>query len=121
MINTCGYKLHYIALLSMTTLCVKQRCLTAQVFLQNKTITYSVQCVHEKVIHMIFGHNFCECRPFSKFFHWQILKESVQITVTENSTSPEPHCYTTVLNSKIQNSHVSKMTHSSFHHFFLKC
>jgi len=42
--------------------------------------------VSQKTIHLTFGYNFVH--RYSKFFHWQIPKETVGVIITGSSTSP---------------------------------
>jgi len=43
--------------------------------------------VSQKTIHLTFDHNFGRCNRFSKFFHWQISKEVLYVTIVGSSTS----------------------------------
>jgi len=76
--------------------------------------------VQEKVVHLIFGHNFCKVYRFSKFFHWQIHKETAYVPVIEISTSPQLLCYTTLWNLKIQNNCWTNISARKKHLFYWK-
>jgi len=50
------------------------------------TTYHPLYTVSQKTIHLTFDHNFRNIDRFSKFFHWEISKETLYVTVAESST-----------------------------------
>jgi len=67
-----------------------------------------------------FPHNFCECRPIFKISSLKNSRGNSLCYYDGGLHLTELHCYTALHILKIKYNCISKMTPSSFHHFFLK-
>jgi len=79
-----------------------------------------LQHVQEKVVHLIFGHNFCESRPIFKILSLIESKGNSLSTYHRDFTLPELCFYTTLWKTKIQNSYQLLLLSEIFNLFYTK-